>query len=95
MPGSFQIIRVAKEFLTYNDDPSNWRRRVVWLWGNSGSGTTLRRMTMCEFSNGKDVYQKKCKSKWWDGYDAHAAGIIDDVRGNWWEWAEMLSLWDR
>ena len=92
---SFQQIKVAQAFLTYNEEPRNWKPRVVWLWGNSGSGKTLKAMTMCAFSHGKDVYQKKCKSKWWDGYDAHAAVIIDDFRGNWWELTEMLSLLDR
>lgn len=90
-----QGIKVAQAFLTYNEPPRSWKPKVIWLHGPSGAGKSLRALTMCAETYGQDIYHKKCGSKWWDGYDAHQAVVIDDFRGSWWGLTETLSLLDR
>lgn len=84
-----QQIKVAKEFLTYNEEGRNWPVEVIWLTGKSGSGKSKMAHELAP-----DAY---CKdgTKWWDGYDAHDDIIIDDFRDSWWELTFMLKLLDR
>lgn len=87
-----QQIRVAEKFLTYNEEPRDWKPDVKWIWGATGCGKSrLAR----ELVNMDDCYTKNDGTKWWDGYDAHESVIIDDFRDSWWSLTEMLSLLDR
>lgn len=89
---NFQQIKVAEKFLTYNEEPRDWKPTVVWIWGPTGSGKSkLAR----ELTTNDDVYTKNDGTKWWEGYDAHENVIIDDFRDSWWSLTEMLSLLDR
>lgn len=87
-----QAIRVAEKFLTYHEEPRDWLCDVHWIWGPSGAGKSkLARELTCDM----DTYVKNDGTKWWEGYDAHEAVIIDDFRDSWWPVTEMLSLLDR
>jgi len=87
--GNAQQIRVAKDFLTYNEPGRNWEMDILWLTGPSGCGKSKLAHELAP-----DAY---CKdgSKWWDGYDAHEDIIIDDFRDSWWDLTFMLKLLDR
>lgn len=63
--------------------------RVHWVWGPSGSGKS--RWAHETFP---EAYTKKPNNKWWDGYDRHAAVIIDDYKGGF-AFGELLTLLDR
>lgn len=89
---NLQQIKVAKEFLTYNEEPRDWKPEVIWLYGETGAGKSkLAR----ELTGPDDVYTKNDGTKWWDRYDGHENVIIDDFRDSWWSLTEMLSLLDR
>lgn len=89
---SMQQIRVAEKFLTYNEEPRDWKPEVIWLWGTTGTGKSrLAR----ELVNIDDCYIKNDGTKWWDGYDNNEYVILDDFRDSWWSLTEMLSLLDR
>lgn len=88
---NLQGIKVAEKFLTYNEDPRDFKPLVTWLHGVTGAGKSRRAREICT----DDVYTKNNGTKWWDGYDGHECCIIDDFRDSWWPITEMLSLLDR
>lgn len=90
--GNSQHIRVAEKYLEYNEEGRSWKTEVVWLWGASGAGKSRWARVILD---GKDTYVKSSSDKWWNGYDAHEAVIIDDFRDSWWSLTEMLRLLDR
>lgn len=90
--GNFQQIRVAEEFLTYHEEPRNWKPKTYWLWGQSEAGKTKLAHQMCE---NKDVYVKIGTNKWWNGYDGHTHVIIDDFRKEHIPFVDLLGILDR
>jgi len=88
--GNAQQIRVAEKYLTYNEPKRTEKPTVVWLYGKTGCGKS--RMAHEMFP---DAYTKSDGSKWWDGYDRHENVILDDFRGNWMNFNELLTLLDR
>jgi len=87
-----QGIRTAEKFLTYNEDPRDWKPEVHWLWGKTGVGKSR---TARELTGDEDTYTKNDGTKWWEGYDGHENVIMDDFRDSWWSITETLSLLDR
>lgn len=87
-----QQIRVAEKYLTYNEEPRDWKPEVYWLWGKTGTGKSRMARELC---NVDDCYVKNDGTKWWEGYDGHECVIIDDFRDSWWALTEMLALLDR
>jgi len=90
---NMQDIRIAEKFLTYNEEPRDWKPKVIWIWGKTGTGKS-RRARETEWKP-TETYTKNDGTKWWDGYDAHECVILDDFRCSWWTITEMLSLLDR
>lgn len=89
--GNAQQIKVAEKFLTYNEEPRDWKPTVEWIYGPTGTGKSkLAHEKLTE-----DCYRKANGTKWWNGYDNHENVIIDDFRDSWWSLTEMLSLLDR
>lgn len=89
--GTYEQIKVAKEFLVYHEEPRDWLTEVYWLFGPTGTGKSRTAREICT----GDVYTKSEGSKWWDGYDGHEEVIIDDFRDSWWKITDMLRLLDR
>lgn len=90
--GNLQQISVARQFLTYNEEPRDWKPYVIWLWGPTGCGKTR---LAYELAAGGDIYVKSDCSRWFDGYDAHDNVILDDIREEWFPFSFLLSLLDR
>lgn len=88
--GNLQQMRVAAEYLKYNEEPRNEKTHVSWFWGDSGAGKSRTAKEMA----GDDVYYKDA-TKWWDAYDGESTVIWDDIRGDVVPVAELLRLFDR
>lgn len=89
--GNAQQIKIAEKYLTYNEEPRDWKPEVIWFHGPTGTGKSQRAHEMC----GEDTYRKANGAKWWNGYDGHENVIIDDFRDSWWSLTDMLSILDK
>lgn len=95
---SYQELKVAEQFLVWNEPPRVWKPTVLWFYGATGLGKSRRARWILEQEYGlnpSDIYTKCDGTKWWPGYDSHKGVIIDDFRPSWWSITEMLSLLDR
>lgn len=57
--------------------PVSVSRRVVVLWGATGTGKSRRAWDEA----GEDAYAKCPRTKFWDGYSSERAIVIDEFRG--------------
>lgn len=89
---SFQGIRFAEKYLSYNEKKRDWKPLVYWFYGETGTGKTRQAIEM--FKN-KDFWISGKDLRWFDGYDGHENVIIDDFRGSHCTMTEMLRLLDR
>lgn len=89
---SYQSIRSAELILKYKETKRNWKPYVIWIYGSSGTGKTRTAYEKCP-----SLYRKTNSSgKWWEGYDAHADVLLDDVKDMSKEYYSMLlELLDR
>ncbi len=87
-----QQIRVAEKYLSYYEECRTEKPMVYWIYGATGVGKTRRAY---EMTKDDDCYVKTSADKWWDGYDAHEAIIIDDFRDTWFDITELLHILDR
>lgn len=93
---NLQQIRVAEKYLTYNEPSRDFKPKVIWIYGKSGSGKSRRARQIISLTDAADdIYTKNIGTKWWDGYDGHKAVILDDFRPSWWRMVYMLGLIDR
>jgi len=69
-------IKIAECILKYEEPKRNWKPKVTWYWGLTGTGKSEKAHIDFE---GRDCYRKSSTSeKWFDGYDAHECVIFDD-----------------
>lgn len=92
---SFQSVRLAQTWLTYHERERNWKTIVHWFYGPSGCGKSLCAKRMCMQLSNVKPYKAKGTSKWWDGYDGHENVIIDDMRGDFIKFHDLLNLLDQ
>ena len=62
---------------------------VHWRWGKAGLGKTRYVWE----KHGLSVYTPTTY-KWWEGYDGHKVVLIDEFRGDWCKFGELLKLLD-
>ncbi len=87
---SFQSIRIAEVMLKYYEKPRTWEPIVKWYWGPTGTGKSRR-----AYKEMPDAYTCMSTGRWFEGYDAHENVIIDDMRGDFLKFHELLRLLDR
>lgn len=88
---NFQCVRTAEIYLKYKEKPRPIQPiKVIWLYGPSGVGKSKY---VWDRHNIDDVYQP-ISYKWWEGYDAHSVVLIDDIRGDFCKFHELLKLLD-
>lgn len=88
---SYQSIRTAEVWLTYNEEPRTWKPEVRWYYGPTGTGKTR---TAREWL-GNDIYTCLDTIKWFQGYDKHENVLIDDFRKDFCKFHQFLKLLDR
>jgi len=93
MDVNLQCLKIAQEWLKYNEPPRDQPPEVRWYYGESGVGKT--RAALEWLSEHGEVYTAETPAKWWDGYDGHAAVLIDDFRPDRCGFVHMLRLLDR
>ena len=86
---SYQSIKTAEVLLKYLEKARDFKPYVVWCHGPTGSGKTKYSMDQCI-----NPYITM-NNRWWDGYDAHAYVIIDDLRSDSYRFDYLLRLLDR
>ena len=89
---NYQTLKTAELLLKYKEKKRNWKPEVVWFYGASGTGKTK---TVYELA--PEVYRKtNSTGKWWEGYDAHADVLLDDIKDTSKEmYSTLLELLDR
>lgn len=89
-----QSLNYAKNFLTLWEKPRPIKEgkelEVIWLWGESGTGKSRY---VYDHEKEEDIY-RPINYKWWDGYDAHSIILLDELRGDFCKYHEMLKLLD-
>lgn len=89
---SFQSIKVAEKILEYHERKRNFRPKVYWYYGPTGTGKShAAKNHPCV----DDPYYAGKTIQWWQGYDAHETVIIDDFRANFCTYSELLKMLDR
>lgn len=68
----------------------SWKTEVFWFYGQTGTGKSLEASERFP-----EAYYKMPTNKWWCGYDAHDAVIIDDYRRDLCSFGDLLRLFDR
>jgi len=84
---SYQSAKFGELMLKYKEPARPYGpRKVYWLWGDTGTGKTFG-----VFEKHPEVF---CPAsfKWWDGYDGHKVVLLDDIRGDFCKYHEMLML---
>lgn len=86
---SYQAVRSAEIIKKYIGNPRPIAPiEVTWIWGRSGVGKTR-----LVYEKYPDLY--RCDSfKWWNKYDGHDVVLIDDIRGDFCKFHELLKLTD-
>lgn len=87
---NYQAIRMAECLMKYKEPQRTWKPTVKWYYGATGTGKTKQAHEECE-----DPYVAMETAQWWEGYDAHAEVIIDDMRRNFCCFNFLLKLLDR
>lgn len=86
---SYQSLRTAELLLKYQEKSRNWKPKVFWFYGATGTGKTKTAHEMFP-----EAYFT-LNNKWWEGYDAHESVIIDDIRHGDYTYQYLLKLLDR
>ena len=88
---STQSVRMAELWLKYNEPkrPIGLNIEIHWRYGSSGQGKTR----WVWEKHGLAVFTPTTY-KWWEGYDGHKIVLIDEFRGDWCKFGELLKLTD-
>lgn len=89
---SYQAIRHAEIYLKYHEKKRDWKPQVTWIFGPTGCGKSHMAMAM---TNSEDRWVSLNNSKFWEGYDGHQDIILDDFRGDWCKFHELLRILDK
>lgn len=92
--GNAQQIRVAQMYLTYCEEERDWEPNVIWLWGPSGSGKSLKAAEMCKDLDTYYLTPPSGGTVWFDGYDKHEAMIINEASPDWLPFDFLKTLLD-
>lgn len=87
---SYQAIRGAELLMKYHERKRDWLPEVYWFYGPTGSGKTRT-----AFAAANDPWVSGRDLRWWEGYDAHEDVILDDFRGDFCPFHELLRILDR
>lgn len=90
---SYQQIKFAEIYLKYKEPKRNFKPFVMWFHGRTGTGKSRVASIIGEYVG--DVYHSNRDLKWWEGYDANDLCILDEFRGSYCTYHELLRILDR
>lgn len=88
---SNQVIQFAQKHLTYFEKKRDWKPEIWWFYGPTGCSKSHTAHEMA----GKNAHHQVKSIKWWDGYDAHENVVIDEFRGDFSTFSDLLRLIDK
>lgn len=88
-------IRYAEYYLRYHEEPRDWKPKVLWFFGETGTGKTRKAFEDLSCHDRSKIYVTGKNLKWWEGYDGHPYIIIDDFRADFCTFHELLRILDR
>lgn len=89
---NYQVARHCELVLKYKGPVRTWKPEVYWYWGQSGTGKTEAAFAE---SDPEDRWVSGRDLRWFEGYDGHSDVIIDDFRGDFCKFHELLKILDR
>ena len=91
---NYQQLKYAEQLKKYYETTRNWKPEVKWYWGATGTGKTKTAYeeVLEEAQDQDNVYFSMDTGKWWDGYDGQEYVIIDDMRGDFMKFHQLLKL---
>jgi len=93
MATSVQSVRMAELWLKYNEPPRIIDPKDIKIhvrWGRAGLGKTGEIWR----KYGETGVFKPLSFKWWEGYDGHEVVLLDEFRGDYCKFKEILDLTD-
>lgn len=90
---SVQSVRLAELWLKYKEPPRKIEPDSIKIhvrWGRTGLGKTGEIWR----KHGEEAVFKPLNFKWWEGYDGHEVVILDEFRGDYCKFKELLDLTD-
>lgn len=94
---NYQGLKYAQELKKIYEPQRNWKPDVIWYYGKPGCGKTHRaREILYEQADDPcNVYIQTKKNQWWEGYDGEEYVLIDDLRGDFATFSDLIKLIDR
>lgn len=88
---SYQQLKMAKELVTYHPGRKASTDAVIvnWFYGASGTGKSSVARDLCK----GDIYSPPT-AKFWEGYDGQTFVLLDDIRGDFCKFHQLLKLLD-
>lgn len=93
---NYQQLKYAETLKKYYEGRRSTKPTVKWYFGATGTGKTQTAYEEMETLTDPDnIYVAMDTGKWWDGYDGQEYIIIDDMRGDFLKFHQLLKLLDR
>lgn len=89
---SYQSLRTAELLMKYQKPRQRDKPTVKWYYGETGCGKTREAWEQLGYEN---TWCSGRNLKWWDGYSGQKNVIIDDFRGDFCTFHELLRILDR
>lgn len=88
---NYQACRHSELYLKYNEKPRPVAPiKCINIHGGAGTGKTK---AVYDYAGNKLPF-KPVSYKWWEGYDGHEIVLLDDIRGDFCKYHELLTLLD-
>lgn len=88
---NYQQLKFAENLEKYRKPKKYNPKKVIWLYGPPGSGKSRWAM---DHAPDDDWYISMRNLKWWDGYTGQSYVILDDFRGDFCTFHELLRILD-
>lgn len=90
---NYQQLAFAEKLQKYYEKPRMWRTIVKWYFGPTGTGKTYSAYQEFLAKTDMDnIYVCMDTGQWFEGYDGQEYVIIDDIRGDFMKFHQLLKF---